>query len=118
MPEIHLRQTWFTYSACGPFTKIKRRVQKFKDARDSQYVCQNEVHKPCFQHGIAYGDFKYLARRTASDKILCDEAFNIAKISNYDGYPRGIPSTVYKFFDEKTSALSARSETLATWATQ
>ena len=114
MPEIHLRQTWFTYSACGPFTKIKRRIQKLKEARDSQYICQNEVHKACFQHGIAYRDFKYLARKATSDKILCDEAFNIAKILNYDG----LPSTIYKFFDEKTSALSARSQTLATWATQ
>ena len=118
MPEIHLRQTWFTYSACGPFTKIKKRIQKFKEARDSQYICQNEVDKACFQHGIANGDFKYFARRATCDKILCDEAFNIAKILNYDGYPRGLPSTVYNFFDEKTSTLSARSETLATWATQ
>ena len=42
MPEMHLRQIWFTYSACGPFTKIKRRIQKFKEAIDSQYICQNE----------------------------------------------------------------------------
>ena len=118
MPEIHLRQTWFTYSACRPFTKIKRRIQKFKEARDLQYICQNEVDKACFQHGIAYGDFKYLARRATSDKILRDKAFNIAKISNYDGYPRGLPSTVYKFFAENFFALNARSETLPTWATQ
>ena len=62
----------------------------------SKWIC-----KSCFQHGIVYGDFKYLARRATSDKILCDKAFNIAKILNYDRYPRGILLTVYKFFDEK-----------------
>ena len=103
MPEIHLRQTWFTYSACRPFTKIKRRIQKFKEARDLQYICQNEVDKACFQHGIAYGDFKYFARRATSDKILRDKAFNIAKVLKYDGYQRRFVSMVYKFFDKNTS---------------
>ena len=50
-----------------------------------------------------YGDFKDLTRRTASDKILRDEAFNIAKNPKYDGYQRGFASMVYKFFDKKTS---------------
>ena len=30
MPEMHLKQSGFTYSACGPFTKIKERIQKVK----------------------------------------------------------------------------------------
>ena len=51
---------------------------------------------------MAYGDFKYLARRTASDKLLRDEAFNIAKNPKYDGYQRGIASMVYTFFDKRT----------------
>ena len=46
---------------------------------------------------MAYGDFKDLARRTASDKVLRDKAFNIAKNSKYDGYQRGLASVVYKF---------------------
>ena len=50
---------------------------------------------------MAYGDFKDLARRTASDKVLRDKAFNIAKNPKYDGYERGLASTVYKFFDKK-----------------
>ena len=29
MSEIHLRQSQFTYNACGPFTKSKERIQKF-----------------------------------------------------------------------------------------
>ena len=50
---------------------------------------------------MAYGDFKDLARRTASDKVLRDKAFNIAKSPKYDGYQRGLASMVYKFFDKK-----------------
>ena len=51
---------------------------------------------------MAYGDFKDLARRTASDKVLRDKAFNIAKNPKYDGYQRGLASMVYKFFDRKS----------------
>ena len=47
---------------------------------------------------MAYGDFKDLARRTASDKVLRDKAFNIGKNSKYDGYQRGLALMVYKFF--------------------
>ena len=79
MPEMHLRQPGFTYSACGPFTKNKERIQRFKETGDSRYIYQNELDKACFQHDMAYGDFKDLTRRTASDKILSDKAFNIAK---------------------------------------
>ena len=52
---------------------------------------------------MAYGDFKDIKRRTASDKILRDEPFNIAKIPKYDGYQRGFASKVYKFFDKKST---------------
>ena len=51
---------------------------------------------------MAYGDFKDLSRRTASDKVLRDKAFNIAKNPKYDGYQRGLASTFYKFFDKKS----------------
>ena len=79
MPEMHLKQPWFTYSACGPFTKNKGRIQKFKETRDKSYIYKNELDKACFQHDMAYGDFKDLARRTASDKVLRNKTFNIAK---------------------------------------
>ena len=104
MPEMHLKQPVFTYSACGPFTKSKGRIQKFKETGDTKYIHRNELDKACFQHDMAYGDFKDLARRTASDKVLRDKAFNIAKNPKYDGYQRGLASMVYKFFHEKTSA--------------
>ena len=58
---------------------------------------------------MAYGDFKGLAKRTAADKVLSDKAFNIAKNLKYDGYQRGLASTVYKFFDEKTAGSGIKS---------
>ena len=95
MPEMRLKQHEFTYSACGPFIKNKERIQKFKETGDTSYIYKNELDKACFQHDMAYGDFKDLARRTASDKILIDKAFNIAKNPRYDGYQRGLASMVY-----------------------
>ena len=103
MPEIHLRQPGFTYSACGPFTKNKERIQKFKETGDTSYIYKNELDNACFQHDIAYGAFKDLKRRTASDKILRHKAFNIAKNPKYDGYQRGLASMVYKCFDKKST---------------
>ena len=52
---------------------------------------------------MVYGDFKDLARRTASDKVLRDKAFNIAKNPKYDGYQRGLASMVYNFFDKASA---------------
>ena len=59
MPEMHLRQSRFTYSAGRPFSKIL----KIKETWDSRYIYQNKVDKPCFQYDMAYGDFKVLPRR-------------------------------------------------------
>ena len=98
MPEMHLRQPGFTYSACGPFTKSKERIQKFKQTGDSRYIYKNELEIACFQHDMAYD----LQKRTAANKVLRDKAFNIAKSRKYDGYQRGLASMVYKFFDKKT----------------
>ena len=100
IPEVQLRQPGVTYSACEPLTNNKERMVKFKETGDSRYIYQNELDEACFQHGMAYGGFKDLTRRTASDKILHDKAFNIAKNPKYYGYQRGIASVVYKFFDK------------------
>ena len=103
MPETHLKQPRFTYSACGPFTKNKERIQKFKETGDTSYIYKNELDKACFQHDMAYGDFKDLAKRTASDKVLRDKSFNIAKNPKYHGYQRGLASIVYKSFDKNVA---------------
>ena len=102
MLEMHLRQPGFTCSACGPFTKNKERIQKFKETGDTSYIYKNELDKACFQHDMAYGDFKDLKKRTFSDKILRDKAFEIAKNLKYDGYQRGLASMLYKLFDKKS----------------
>ena len=86
MPEMHLRQPGFTYSACGSFTKNKERIRKFKETRDSRYIYQNKLDKVCFQNDMAYGDFKKLTRGTVSDKVLRDIVFDIADNPKYDGY--------------------------------
>ena len=59
---------------------------------------------------MVYGDFKDLPRRTTSDKVLRDKAFNIAKNPKYDKYQRGLASMVYKFFDKKTSGGAVKSK--------
>ena len=53
MPEMHLIQPGFTYSVCGPFTKNKERIQKFKETEDSSDIYKNELDKTCFQHDMA-----------------------------------------------------------------
>ena len=96
MPEMHLKQPEFTYSACGPFTKNIERIQKFKETGDKSYIYKN-------------GDFKDLKRRANCDKVLRDKAFNIAKIPKYDGYQRGVAYMVYKFFNKKSASLTNKS---------
>ena len=107
MLEMHLKQPGFTYSTCRPFTKNQERIKKFKETGDTSYIYKNKLDKVCFQHDMAYGDFKDLKRRTASDKVLRDKAFNIAKNPKYDGYQRGLASMVYNFFDKKSVGSSA-----------
>ena len=108
MPEIHLRQPQFTYSACGPFTRHEERIQKFKETGDTNYVFKNELDKACFVQDAAYSDSKDLTKRTISDKNLKNRAFDIAKDPKYDGYQRGVASMVYKFFDSKVSGSGAK----------
>ena len=108
MPEIHLRQPQFTYSACGPFSKHEQRIQKFKETGDTNYIYMNELNKACFTHDAAYSDSKDLTKRTVADKILKNKAFDIAKDPKYDGYQRGLASMVYKFFDSKVSRSGAK----------
>ena len=55
MPEIHLKQPGFTYSACGPFTKIKERIEKFMQTGNTNFIYKNELDKTCFQHDMAHG---------------------------------------------------------------
>ena len=103
MPEMHLRQPRFVYSACGPFTRHKERIKEFKRTGDTRYIYRNELDKACFQHDSAYADYKDLINRTEVDKVLKDKTYDIASNTKYDGYQRGLASMVYKFFDKKSA---------------
>ena len=62
---------------------------------------------------MAYVDFKDLTRRTASDNVLRDKAFNISKNSKYDGYKRVLASMVYTLFDKKTSGSGINNDSIS-----
>ena len=106
MPEMHLRQPGFTYSACGPFTKNKERTDKFMTTGNTDFIYKNELDKACFQHDMAYGKSKDLVRRTQSDKVLRDKAND----PKYDGYQRRLASMVYIFFDKKSKGSGIMNE--------
>ena len=86
IPKMHLKQPSSAYSACGLFTKNKKRIQRFMETGDTNYIYRNELDRACFQHDMVYGDFKDLERRTQSDKVLKDKAFKIEGNRKYDGY--------------------------------
>ena len=110
LPEMHLKQPGFIYSACGPWTRNIERIEKFMQTGNTDFIYRNELDKACFQHDMAYGKSKDLAKRTQSDKVLRDKAFKIASDPKYDGYQRGLASMVYKFFDKKSSGSGVAAE--------
>ena len=68
---------------------------------------QNKINKACFQHDIAYGGFQDLPRKTASEKVLRDKAFDITKNPKFDGYQRGLASIVYKLLIKNSATTRA-----------
>ena len=110
MPEMHLKQPGFTYSACGPFAKNKERIEKFMQTGNTEFIYRNELDKACFQHDMAYDKSKDVAKRSQSDKVLRDKVFKIASDAKYDGYQRRIASMVYKIFDKKYSGSGIANE--------
>ena len=97
MPEMPFKQPGFTYSACRTFTKNEERIQKFKETGDTSYIYKSELEKAYFQHDMAYEDFKDLKRRTVSNKILRDKAFNILKMLNMMDIKEGLLLWFIKF---------------------
>ena len=110
MSELHLKRPGFTYSACGPFTRNKKRIEKFTQTGNTNFIYRNELDKACFQHDMAYGKSKDLAKRTQSDKDLRGKAFKIAINKKYAGYQRGLASMVYKFSDKKSGGKGVAAE--------
>ena len=69
MPETHLKQPGFTYSACGPFTKNQERIEKFMQTGIADFNYKDDIDKACFQHDMAYGKYKNLNKRTQQDRV-------------------------------------------------
>ena len=107
---MHLKQLGFTYSACGLFTKSKKRIEKFMQTGNTNFIYKNELDKVCFQHDMAYDKSKDLAKRIQSDEVLREKAIKIASDPKYDDYQRRLASLVYKFFDKQSSGSSATNE--------
>ena len=112
MPEMHLTKPEFKYSACGPLAKNRERTKKIKQKGDSRYTYQNELDKD-------YEDFKDLPKITASDKVLLNKAFNIAKNPKYDEYKRGLASIhawVIPLKDKKGITINTAFQKILDWS--
>ena len=108
-PKMHLKQPGFIYSACGPFTRNKEKIEKFIQTGNTDFIYRNELDKACFQHDMDHDKSKDLAKRTQSENVLRDKAFKFASDPKYDGHPRGLASMVYKFFDKRSDLLDKSS---------
>ena len=92
--------------------KKNERIKTFKEAGDWQCIYQNELDKACFQHNVAYRDFKDLTSGTDSDKMLRFKAFISTKNLKYDVCQRGLASVVYKFFHKEYANSSIKNEVI------
>ena len=63
VPEMHIKQPRFTYSACGPFSKNNEKIKKFIATGNTSYIYKIELDRACFQHDMAFGDFKDLPKQ-------------------------------------------------------
>ena len=90
MSEFHLKHSGFTYIACRPFTKHPERIQKIRETGNLRHLYRKKLEKPCIAHDAAYSDSKDLGKRTISDKILKDRAYDIARNCGYDGYQKAL----------------------------
>ena len=97
MPELHLNQSGLTYIPYGPSTKDRRRFENFAETGYLKYLFRNESDKACFAHDTAYFDSIDLVKRTISDKILSNKAYEISRNCKHDGYQRALASMIYRF---------------------
>ena len=89
------------YSACGPGTKHKERIEKYVQTGDTSHIFKNELDKRCFYHDSSYDKYKDVPNRLIADKKLMDGAYDIASDQSKNGYERMLASMVYKFFEKK-----------------
>ena len=110
MPDMHLRQPKFVYSACGPFTRHKERIKEFKRTGDTRLLYRNELDKACLKHDAAYAKYKDVENRLISDQKLRNSAYEIASNPIYDGYQKGLASIANKFFNSKVAPLDKKTK--------
>ena len=79
MQELHLRQARFTYIACGQHNKHWESIQNPRETGNFKHLYRNELGKNCFVHDAAYSTSKDLAKKTVSDMIMKDRAYEIGK---------------------------------------
>ena len=108
MPKMHLRQSQFVCSACGPFTRHKERIKEFKRTGDTRLLYKDKLDKACFKHDAACAKYKDVENRSISDQKLKNSAYDIASNSKYNGYQRGLASMVYKCFGSKVAPLDKK----------
>ena len=102
MPEMHLWDLKVKkYSACGPFTRHKQRINDFMKDGKLSYIAKNRLDAACFQHDSAYNKYKDSLNRKKSDIVLISKALKIALDPQVNGYQRGLASMVHKFFNER-----------------
>ena len=81
-----------------------RKEYKILKKQETEDIYQNKLETACCEHDMAYGDFKDLPNRTASEKAICDKAFNITKSAKYNGHQIWLTSMVYSCFNRKSAA--------------
>ena len=70
MPEMQLKQSGFTYSAYGAFTKKKERIEKFMQTGHADFIYKNELDKACFQDDLAYSKSKRFSKKDTNRQIF------------------------------------------------
>ena len=93
--------------------KQRKRIQKFRETGNLKHSDRNKLDKACCVHDETHSNSKDLAKRTTSDKVVSDRAYEIARNRGYGGYERALTSTVYRFFNRKTGSGASLNEQLA-----
>ena len=107
MSEMHFKQPGFTYSAWGSFTKNIESIQKSMQTGNRNYIYRNNLDDACFQHDMAYGNYKDLTKK--QNKVLRRKAFKIASNPECNGYGRGLAAMVYMVFHKNSKGTGIKS---------
>ena len=106
MAELHLWDPEVEkYSACGPFTRHKQRIDQFMKDGILSHIAKNKLDAACFQHDSAYNKYKNSVKRKQSDTVVRNKALKIATDPRVNGYHRSLAAVVYKFINERTKGL-------------